>query len=194
MATAQPTVTSKIAQFVSIALDPVIVFSFGLLAIVSQQNITGALQGVILISLLVSIVGISWVWSTKRIADAVYLPRARRDNVYIAAIFASVVSTVIFGSLIWTSAFWYNFSMTLMLYFACFYLVNRYFDKASQHVGMVAFISMLLIDKLSVGWVLLLISIPVLIWARLDLRQHGWTQIMWGWAIGMAVGVLTWLF
>lgn len=194
MATAQSTITAKFAQLISFVLDPAIVFGLSLLAIISQQNITGALQGVILVSLFVVIVGVVWVWSSKQIADAVYLPRARRDNVYIAAIFASVVSTIIFGTLIWTSAFWYNLSMTLMLYFASFYLVNRYFDKASQHIGMLAFISMLLIDKLSVNWVLLLVSIPLLIWARLDLRQHGWIQIMWGWAIGMGVGVLTWLF
>jgi membrane-associated phospholipid phosphatase len=122
------------------------------------------------------------------------IARRDRDSIYLAGLFGFAITSVLVGSAIVMSALWMLISMVMAIYFGLFYVVNRYFTKASQHMGMICFWSVLLMDKVSLVFILVLALAPVVAWSRVYLHRHTWEQIAWGGAIGLSTGLLTWVF
>src|SRR3990172_1067102 len=64
------------------------------------------------------------------------LSRMDRNDVFIGAVGSYAIVSILFGTQIFDSPKWMYLSMTMATYFGTFVVVNKYFDKASQHIGM----------------------------------------------------------
>lgn len=119
--------------------------------------------------------------------------RKERDLIYLGAVFSSLLTTVLFASTGQNVVWVYN-AILLCIFFAVFYMLNRYVDKLSLHAGVYAFSMIYLVDKFGVFFAVLLAAIPIICWARIKLHQHTWLQLLLGTVVGMFVGLLSWTY
>lgn len=121
------------------------------------------------------------------------LPRQMRNDVYLVGVFSFSVASVVLGSQLLQNELWMFLAMLQAIFFGLFLVVNRFFDKASLHMGVSSFWLLILIDKVSLVWGVGLFFLPAIAWARVYLEKHTWIQISLGLTIGMSVGLLSWL-
>ncbi|MEP7104128.1 MAG: hypothetical protein ABI721_05480 [Candidatus Dojkabacteria bacterium] len=129
----------------------------------------------------------------KSIWNYTAIPRAKRDNLFLTVIIPFCLNLMLF---IYTgqSKFWVYTSMLMVIFFACFYLLNRFIDKASLHTGMFSFSILYLTNRVSVAFAILLVLIPFIAWSRVKLHKHTWFQLMLGMVVGMFLALLSWTF
>lgn len=185
----------KVSRIISMVFNPALVLVWMVFSLILGEGPQSLLSAFIL--LLVGIGPILFLEMKFYLTSAKneFEPgRMERDGMYLVGIFAFSVSSILFGTSAFNDVLWFNLSMILAIYFALAYLVNRYFDKISMHTAMFTFTSVLLAGRVDYGLMLLLVLLPLIIWARLDLHKHDWVEIMWGLAVGLIVGLLSWLF
>ena len=129
----------------------------------------------------------------KRMFALANVPREGRNTIFLTAIFSTLISTILF-TFTEQNTVWVYTSMLLTVFFAIYFMVNKYIDKLSLHAGVFAFSMVYLVDKSSVAFVIFLAALPIIYWARIKLNQHSWLQLLIGTSVGMFVGILAWTF
>ena len=173
--------------------SPVLTLLLGIFTLVATADLQQALPAVVFLSVGGIPVLVYFIYTYFRERDQEIDPgREARQSIYLLAVFSFTLTTVIFGTELLTNDFWFNMGMLMAIFFALGFLIDKYFDKYSMHMATFAFMVMLLIDNANPGFALLFMLTPVIIWSRLELHRHTWLQIMWGWALGLAVGLLAW--
>lgn len=181
------------AKIVSYVFEPLLVLILMAFALVIGQAPSDALSAAVFLGLGLAAPAFLYIYDyvTDR-DDNVDPTRRERNSMYLAAVFGYGLTSILFGSVLVNNEFWFSLPMLMMIYFATFYVVNLYFDKASLHIGTFTFAIVVLTAKLSAGFALLLALLPIVVWSRLSLHKHQWVEIMWGLVIGLAVGLLAW--
>jgi hypothetical protein len=184
---------NRLAEIISWVTTPFLVLIVSTFLLVLNADVSQFLKATTFILIVVSLPMVILFYQYLKGREQVLDPNVHERNyLYFAGVFSSLLATLAFGSQLFNDPFWFNMSMLMAIYFGLFYLVNRYFDKASFHLGSLALSVMLLADQLSLAFSFLFIIFPVLIWARFRLRRHTWVEILWGWVIGLSVGLLAW--
>jgi len=183
----------KVAQLISLIFSPEVVLSVGILTLVLNSGLVQFLYALIFLALGGLVPLIYGLYTFFREPDLNIEPGRKASLlIYLVAVFSFATASILFGIDLIYSAFWSTLAMIMSCFYAISYLVTKYFDKFSMHVAMYAFVTMLLMDQLSVSFGSLFIFAPLIIWARMRLHKHTWLEIMWGWAIGLTVGMLAW--
>lgn len=125
--------------------------------------------------------------------DFTSISRSKRDYIFLTVIIFSLLNTYIFLGTNQNRLWAYN-AITITVLFSIFFLVNRYLDKISMHSAIFTFSIFYLSDKISLGFSLLLIFLPFVCWARIELHKHTWSQLLLGVGFGMFVGLLSWVY
>ncbi len=184
----------QLAKLVSWVFSPVIVTILAAFLVVSQSDLSNFFAACVFLLVGGFFPVAADVYEYLRHRNATLEPAyQQRNEIYLIALFSFSISSLIFGSAILTSTFWMNLAMVMAIFFALYYMANKYFAKASLHVGMFCVMAMLLIQHLSLTYALLFTIFPIVVWSRIRLHRHTWAQILVGTAIGMSVGLLTWL-
>jgi hypothetical protein len=183
----------KVAQLISLIFSPEVVLSVGILTLVSASNLTQFTYAISFLAIGGLPPLIYGIYTYLRERDSIVEPSRKVSlSIYLLAVFSFTSASIFFGVDLVYNAFWSTLAMIMTSFFAITYLVTRYFDKFSMHVAMYAFVTMLLMDQLHTSFGSLFIFAPLIIWARLRLHKLTWLEIMWGWAIGLTVGMLAW--
>jgi membrane-associated phospholipid phosphatase len=184
----------KLAKLVSLVTQPTLVLIVGSFIVVSGSDLSNFLAACVFLIVGGLMPVATDIYDYFKSKNAKLEPDFKhRNEVYLTALFSFSIASLIFGSSILTSIFWMNLSMIMGIFFALFYLANRYFVKASLHAGMFCFVAMLLVQRAGIVYALAFTALPIIIWARIRLGKHTWAQVLVGTAIGMSVGLLTWL-
>ncbi|MCA9379108.1 hypothetical protein KC640_01645 [Candidatus Dojkabacteria bacterium] len=190
----QRKLTHNLARLLSIVFEPLIVFVVGTLFVAWDGGALEVASAFVFLSIVEGGFFLAIVYQYLHDNSPDFVPiRSERDAIYLAGIFASTVSTYVFGSEIFPSERWLNISMIFMMFFACFYLFNHYFDKASMHVGMSTIWILIAAQLISPMLGILLVLILPIAWSRLELDRHTWIEVMYGLLIGTTIGGLAWL-
>lgn len=182
------------AKLISYIFDPVVVILFGVFTLsqtLSLANQVGALIFLSLGGLLPAATAFYEYYNTK--VNRV-ITRIERNEVYISGLIGFSFLVALFSSETYRSDYWMFLSMATAVYFGLTLGINYIFDKPSQHMGVFAFWTMILVDRVSTGYGLLLALLLVVAWARLELKVHTWSQIFWGLSVGLLAGLMTWPF
>jgi hypothetical protein len=124
-----------------------------------------------------------------------HVTRIARGNLYLSLTFASSAVSIVYGSgKLLDNPPLLNFCMLLALFWGSYYLANHYIEKASLHSGMFCFAILILAHHVNFAYALGLLVLPTIYWARIELKEHSWLQLMLGTIIGCAIGLLAWVF
>jgi hypothetical protein len=182
------------AQLISIISLPVFVFPAAILLLVLGRSLSDLASAIVFIVVggtpMFLVQALDYVRHSRTNTD---LNQKQRDYVYLAGVIGFAIASVIFGSQLREAINWYNLSLVTAILWGAFFVVNRYFDKLSAHIGVFVFAVTLLAGKANMAYSFALVFIPILIWARLQLHKHEWIEIWWGLAVGLAIGLLSWL-
>ncbi len=118
------------------------------------------------------------------------ITQKERNTLFVVLVISLILNSILFSYEQLNNQTWIDLSIILATYFGAFFVINMFFDKASQHVGSFVF-SLIYLSQKSKDILLLLAIMPIIIWARIYLKRHTWAQIIWGIAIGLFVGVLS---
>lgn len=178
------------AKLVSNALNPGIVMVVGTAGLMLVEDFAG-IVALIVFLLLGSLLPLAEL-SFGALRSKKILSRRNRYSLYVeltlSYAFVALVLTVSGAGMAWV-----YLSMLMSIYFGLFLLVNTYFDKASQHIGMLILWSMIWIDKVTPLAIIGFALLPLLMWSRIYLHKHTWAQFIWGSSIAMLVGLLSWV-
>lgn len=119
------------------------------------------------------------------------LNKDNRDPVYLAALFSLVLCYILFSSENLDNVVWFNVSLLLAIYIGLFFIVNRFFHKASQHAGTFVLSIIFLAIKLDAKILILLCFLPLIWISRYYLKAHTYIELILGTLIGLLVGVLS---
>lgn len=119
------------------------------------------------------------------------LNRDARVPVYLISIYSAFFNILIFSYL--HLSFWVFQGILIFILFTLMYIINRYIDKVSMHTAAFTFATFYLIDKASTTFVLLLLLLPLVYWARIKLHRHTKFQLFLGTMVGVFVGLVAWL-
>lgn len=184
----------SLANVISTLSAPAVLLGLAVAVFVTSQDILGGVGAIVFFVVGGSGAVIPWLYYYLFSRnDEIDPPRKRRGMIYLGAMVSMSVCTVIFGSGILTNTMWYEASAVATVYFGLFYVVNYIFEKASLHTGTFVFVTLFLADQVHLRYLLLLLVLPLVVWARIELRKHNWLQIFFGLAIGGTVGLITWL-
>lgn len=118
------------------------------------------------------------------------ITQKERNTLFVVLVISLILNSILFSYEQLNNQTWIDLSIVLATYFGAFFVINMFFDKASQHVGSFVF-SVIYLSQKSKDVLLLLAIMPIIIWARIYLKRHTWAQIIWGIAIGLFVGILS---
>lgn len=126
----------------------------------------------------------------RKLIDNDAVTQKERNTIFIVVVVSLVLSSIFFSYEQLNNQTWVDLSIVLATYFGAFFVVNMFFDKASQHIGGFVF-SVVYLSQEYKDLLLLLAIMPIITWARIFLKRHTWIQIIWGIAIGIFVGILS---
>ncbi|MBL8015363.1 MAG: hypothetical protein JNK26_04210 [Candidatus Doudnabacteria bacterium] len=182
------------ARLVSQITDPALVFILGVIVLLVNAGAEDFSRGFVFVFVPTLLVGTAAAIEYFRARSSeVTFNRYQRNGIVLAAAFAFGLNTVIFGSQIFPSVFWFSLSMLFTIAAVSLYLVNHYFDKASIHVLMISVWTFILIDQRGTGWFLLFPLIVLTAWSRFKLKKHTGSQLLWGFFLASLVGLLSWV-
>lgn len=185
---------TTVAQAVSLAFNPLAVFIVGILILAGTSRIADFASAIVLLLVSGTPVILAEIYQYLRSSRVSFeLNRELRNAVYLTGVISFSLGTVVFGSQIRTNIDWFNLSMVLAILWGGLFLVNRFFEKVSLHVTMFTFMLVLLAGQVNMAYSLAMAVLPLIIWARIKLNKHEWIEVMWGLALGLAVGLLSWL-
>lgn len=191
--TAQKMPKNKLAQLISGITDPATIFVVGSFGIWARLGGAHWLEVLLFVTIGFAPVGLTLLLYYFSGHHHTLNPNQNgRNMVYIWAVIGFCLDTILFGSKLFNSELWLNLSMLFVIFFAIFYLVNHYFDKASIHLGMLALWTLVLSQVWDLGFVVFLALILPVSWSRLQLKKHTKSQLLWGMVIGLCVGLLGW--
>ncbi len=183
----------SLAQIITYTAEPIIVLALLVFGLIYGQPPTAALAG--LTFMIVGFFPLSVFYVKdylKSRRNTIDPGRKERNGLYLTGVFSFSFASIIFGSAIMQNELWFYMSMLFAVFFALFYLVNLYFDKASFHAGSFVLTVVVLTSQVDSNFALLLALLPLLFWSRLIMHKHEWVELMWGLALGLSVGLLAW--
>lgn len=191
--------TRLTAEVINRITDPLVLFLITIFIILSNNYPTNAFNyffPIILIFPIAHFFVSELIYANKHTAGAkLYFSsptRKQRDELYLALLIESILLSLVYGSSFITNLFLFELTMITTIFFAIYYMVNKYIDKVSLHVGTYIFCVLLLAHTMTLEYSLALVSLPVIYWAGISTHHHTWYQMMWGSIIGVIAGLLTW--
>jgi hypothetical protein len=183
----------RFAQIITYITEPPIVLVLGVMILIMGKPPSEALAAFVFLLCGLSFPLIIFAKDYLTESDSSLDPsRKERNDMFLAGAFGFSLASILFGSVLLQSSFWFFMSMLLAVFMSLLYLVNLYFDKASIHIATFTLTVVILTVQVNYAIALALVALPLLIWTRITLHKHTWVQIMWGLAIGLAVGLLAW--
>lgn len=119
------------------------------------------------------------------------LAKENRDPIYLACFVSSILSYILFSSENLDNVVWFNLSILLAIYMGIFFIINRFFHKASQHAGSFVLSIIYLSIRIDTKILFFLAFLPLIWLSRYYLKAHTYIELVLGTIIGILVGILS---